>query len=190
MVSRKPKLIAAGAVLAAGFGVACLFRRDGDANLSQVAAATAPAAPSASSPASLSSPLLDGQFSPQPPVPANAAASSAFDGASSATSVAVAIPALPSVPGAAFASASPPIESADLGRASVELPDSPETPPIYVIQRGDTLESIADRSLGDARRAWELFDLNRDVLDNPHILPLGAELRIPASPTASAIDGR
>jgi nucleoid-associated protein YgaU len=51
-----------------------------------------------------------------------------------------------------------------------------------VIHNGDTLERIAARYLGDANRALELFDLNREVLANPHLLPIGVELRIPLSP--------
>ena len=50
---------------------------------------------------------------------------------------------------------------------------------IHVVHNGDTLERLAERYLGDGRRALELFDLNRDVLENPHLLPIGAELRIP-----------
>jgi nucleoid-associated protein YgaU len=50
----------------------------------------------------------------------------------------------------------------------------------HVVQNSDTLEKLAKRYLGDKRRALEIFDLNRDVLDNPHLLPIDAELRIPA----------
>ncbi len=50
----------------------------------------------------------------------------------------------------------------------------------HVVQNSDTLEKLAKRYLGDEGRALELFDLNRDVLDNPHLLPIGAELKIPA----------
>jgi nucleoid-associated protein YgaU len=49
-----------------------------------------------------------------------------------------------------------------------------------VVHNGDTLGRLARRYLGDEGRALEIFDLNRDVLSNPHLLPIGAELRIPA----------
>ncbi len=49
----------------------------------------------------------------------------------------------------------------------------------HVVQNSDTLEKLAKRYLGDEGRALEIFDLNRDVLDNPHLLPIDAELRIP-----------
>jgi nucleoid-associated protein YgaU len=50
---------------------------------------------------------------------------------------------------------------------------------IHVVHNGDTLERLAERYLSDGARALELFDLNRDVLENPHLLPIGAELRVP-----------
>jgi nucleoid-associated protein YgaU len=50
---------------------------------------------------------------------------------------------------------------------------------IHIVRNGDTLEKLAERYLGDADRALELFDLNRDQLANPHLLPIDAELRIP-----------
>ncbi|HMO86713.1 MAG TPA: LysM peptidoglycan-binding domain-containing protein, partial [Lacipirellulaceae bacterium] len=53
-------------------------------------------------------------------------------------------------------------------------------PAIHVVHNGDTLERLAERYLGDRARALEIFDLNRDVLENPHLLPIGAELRLPA----------
>lgn len=49
----------------------------------------------------------------------------------------------------------------------------------HVVQNSDTLEKLAKRYLGDEARALEIFDLNRDLLDNPHLLPIDAELRIP-----------
>jgi len=52
----------------------------------------------------------------------------------------------------------------------------------HVVQNSDTLEKLAKRYLGDENRALEIFDLNRDVLDNPHLLPIDAELRIPVDP--------
>jgi nucleoid-associated protein YgaU len=50
----------------------------------------------------------------------------------------------------------------------------------HVIVDGDTLESLAQRYLGAADRADELFHANRDVLSDPQLLPIGAMLRIPA----------
>ncbi len=51
---------------------------------------------------------------------------------------------------------------------------------VHVVHNGDTLERLAKRYLGSESRALEIFDFNRDVLSNPHLLPIGAELRLPA----------
>jgi nucleoid-associated protein YgaU len=53
---------------------------------------------------------------------------------------------------------------------------------IHVVANGDTLEKLAERYLGDPGRALEIFDLNRDQLGNPHLLPIGVELRVPRNP--------
>lgn len=54
-----------------------------------------------------------------------------------------------------------------------------DAPRRHKIVDGDTLETLAERYLGHAERAGELFDLNRDVLSNPELLPIGTFLRIP-----------
>jgi nucleoid-associated protein YgaU len=47
--------------------------------------------------------------------------------------------------------------------------DIPMQPPprIYIVRRGDTLSSIAQRELGDASRWPEIFERNRDVISDP-----------------------
>ena len=49
----------------------------------------------------------------------------------------------------------------------------------HTIVDGDTLAALAKRYLGSADRAGEIFTYNRDVLSDPDMLPIGAELRIP-----------
>jgi nucleoid-associated protein YgaU len=44
---------------------------------------------------------------------------------------------------------------------------------------GDSLEKLAQRYLGAADRAGELYEANRETLSNPGVLPIGKELRIP-----------
>lgn len=44
---------------------------------------------------------------------------------------------------------------------------------------GDSLENLAERYLCDSARADEIFELNRDVLAAPDLLPLGRIIRIP-----------
>ena len=59
---------------------------------------------------------------------------------------------------------------------------------LHIVRNGDTLESLADRYLDDSGRAMEIFDLNRDQLSNPHLLPIGVELRIPSQDSSSFTD--
>ena len=52
---------------------------------------------------------------------------------------------------------------------------------------GDTLAALAQRYLGSAARAQEIFEANRDLLADPELLPIGAELKIP--PRGSGLAG-
>lgn len=49
----------------------------------------------------------------------------------------------------------------------------------YRLRDGDTLESLAERFLGDAGRAEEIFEANRQVLAHPDLLPVGKTIMIP-----------
>ena len=44
---------------------------------------------------------------------------------------------------------------------------------------GDSLKKLASRYLDDPHRDWEIFKLNRDSLQDPELLPIGAVLKIP-----------
>ncbi|MSR69568.1 MAG: LysM peptidoglycan-binding domain-containing protein [Phycisphaerales bacterium] len=60
------------------------------------------------------------------------------------------------------------------------LPQATPTQREYVVQKGDTLGTIAAHELGSAKK-WELiFDANRDRLKNPAALKVGTGLRIPS----------
>ena len=50
----------------------------------------------------------------------------------------------------------------------------------HVVEKGDTLRKLADRFLGEHDKADEIFDLNRDQLDDPDEISIGMNLRIPA----------
>jgi nucleoid-associated protein YgaU len=83
------------------------------------------------------------------------------------------------------------------GRSTLEtpqvLPLGPaslgQSSPTHRIVDGDTLAQLANRYLGSADRWRELYDFNRDVLTNPELLPIGAELRIPTSPFVERGEG-
>ncbi len=62
----------------------------------------------------------------------------------------------------------------------------PDEPIWHVVADGDSLPKIAERYLRDATRAREVYNLNRDVLDSPDLLPIGTELRIPQTVAAPA----
>ncbi len=49
----------------------------------------------------------------------------------------------------------------------------------YRLRDGDTLEKIADRLLGDRSRAAEIFELNRSLISQPDLLPVGVTILLP-----------
>lgn len=56
---------------------------------------------------------------------------------------------------------------------------------LYQVQTGDTLSSIAGRFYGSKDRWRELFELNRDRLDDPDHLSVRTTLRVPAQVPAA-----
>ncbi|OYW13195.1 MAG: hypothetical protein B7Z55_17250 [Planctomycetales bacterium 12-60-4] len=58
-------------------------------------------------------------------------------------------------------------------------PNSQTAETRHVVERGDTLSSIASRYLGSATRFQEIYDANRDRLRDANDLRIGQELRIP-----------
>ncbi|HEY9857253.1 MAG TPA: glucosaminidase domain-containing protein [Stenomitos sp.] len=49
----------------------------------------------------------------------------------------------------------------------------------YTVQSGDSLSKIAQRTLGNGNRWREIYDLNRDVLNNPNLIRPGQVLKLP-----------
>jgi len=54
-----------------------------------------------------------------------------------------------------------------------------ESGPVHKVRSRETLRSIARDRLGDSRRAEEIYELNRDVIDDPARLAAGQELLLP-----------
>lgn len=67
--------------------------------------------------------------------------------------------------------------------ANNEDSDAPRT---HVVVDGDSLEKLAGRYLNDPHRGDEIFELNRQLLASPDLLPIGIELTIPERLTASS----
>ncbi|WP_145952860.1 LysM peptidoglycan-binding domain-containing protein [Tessaracoccus aquimaris] len=68
---------------------------------------------------------------------------------------------------------------------SLRLPSAVATPTdagamVVVVQRGDSLWSIAERVLGDGERWREIFDLNRDQIADPDEIDIGWALTLPS----------
>jgi nucleoid-associated protein YgaU len=151
VITRRQKLVAAGIVLAVGFALAWPLRRDEPL----LPASARQAAPSAVQPLTEAVDLDR---------PATASASLASPAPAPVTPAA---PIVYSTISTEIALTPPPLEVTPTER-------------MHIVHEGDSLDSLAKRYLGDEGRALEIFDLNREALENPHVLPLGAELRIPS----------
>jgi hypothetical protein len=65
---------------------------------------------------------------------------------------------------------SPPLADAD---------DEDAGPRTHSIVDGDTLAKLAERFLGDPLQSDRIYQLNRDVLSSPELLPIGIDLKLP-----------
>lgn len=50
---------------------------------------------------------------------------------------------------------------------------------LFIVQPGDTLSKIALKLYGDGSKYKRIFEENRDILDDPHQIASGTQLRIP-----------
>ena len=101
---------------------------------------------------------------------------------------------LPNQPAWARPEAPPPELPRSYPRYGREAASAPPAPPdraawaetfyrpprTHKIVDGDSLAALAERYLGDGGRYLELFELNRDVLPHPDLLPIGVELKLPS----------
>ena len=86
-----------------------------------------------------------------------------------------------STPWGNLPSATGPAATTDWGAPALSTFNTSTTaePVWHVVHDGDSLAKLAARYLGDAQRAREIYELNRDVIDHPDLLKIGAKLRIP-----------
>ena len=54
-----------------------------------------------------------------------------------------------------------------------------QAPQTYTVQSGDTLSGIAKELLGDANAYMDIYNLNRDQLNDPDMIKPGQVLKIP-----------
>jgi nucleoid-associated protein YgaU len=66
--------------------------------------------------------------------------------------------------------------------------DDPDDARTHIVADGDSLEKLAALYLSDPQRSKEIFELNRGILSDPNLLPIGAELRIPERMAHSSWD--
>ncbi|HEY3383637.1 MAG TPA: LysM peptidoglycan-binding domain-containing protein [Vicinamibacterales bacterium] len=65
------------------------------------------------------------------------------------------------------------------------MPDAPKAPDAFdatqwhEVVPGDTLSKIAEKYYGDPALYPQIFEANRDVLDDPNLIRVGQKLRIP-----------
>jgi nucleoid-associated protein YgaU len=176
VVARRYKLLAAGVVLAIGAALAWPLRRSDPIPSARFDVAPSATAPSYAAPAPDTAPTIQ---TPAGTFDAQLAAMRRHDEDDP----------FADIPPAAVAPASdtgPLFSTVSSGSDDAAPPAVPAVArQVHVVHEGDSLDRLAKRYLGDEGRALEIFDLNRDVLDNPHVLRIGAELQIPPATTTA-----
>lgn len=64
--------------------------------------------------------------------------------------------------------------------AEKKLPEAPKPTKTYVVQKGDSLGTIAQKTLGSSKKMGELIAANTDVISDEDNVPAGTVLKIPA----------
>jgi nucleoid-associated protein YgaU len=65
--------------------------------------------------------------------------------------------------------------------AADSTPPAADRRPTYVVKKGDTLTSIAQRELRNGAAWRKLYDMNKHVVKNANRLPVGVTLTLPAN---------
>jgi nucleoid-associated protein YgaU len=90
------------------------------------------------------------------------------------------------VQGGGQSTAPPPAPKADFGNVKSGVQSTAQTLDVtpaaktYTVVKGDSLSKIAKREYGNANRWHEIFEANRDLLDDPDKIHPGQVLKIPA----------
>ena len=160
-MDRRYKIIVAVAIIAVGAALALEFRKRKAPAESASAAGSSTEAPSVSGGevATAARPSFDGRIEPGPISAADTASGNSYQ---------------PVSPTAAEGHA-----DGAAGNGTGALVDLSAPDERHQIIDGDTLPRLAERYLGSADYWQALYAYNRDVLKDPDVLPIGAELRIP-----------
>lgn len=196
-MTRKRKLLTATSILGLGFVLAWPFRRPADQREYQPLHEDRPSEPlrASNGDAIVAAPIAQPAAIAEPMAPtvaymaSTAEAATASDSSEKLTGFDLANhPALSEQTNASV-EAAPPTQTATRPAYTTvgkQIGDSSQPvwrdEVLHIVANGDTLEKLAERYLNDGGRAMEIFDMNRDQLSNPHLLPIGVELRVPVSP--------
>jgi len=195
------KKIAASLVLLGGVAGAFLFRKPAAKESPEPGAATVPASPDPVTEvrvirrqdplepeAPAPTPHLLGHIDPidptsQPPSSPNSSApSNSPDGPLGTVQVpppmAVRYPSAESTPSTPEPTPLKPLQADPFAPLVASQVTVPAKLVIHKVRDGDTLSSLARRYLGSSDRYHEIYDLNKDILKTPDLLPIGLELRI------------
>jgi nucleoid-associated protein YgaU len=66
-----------------------------------------------------------------------------------------------------------------VAEAEAEPEATEPEPKFYTIQKGDSLSKIAKNEYGDGGKWRELYNANREIIDNPDLIHPGQRIRIP-----------
>lgn len=69
--------------------------------------------------------------------------------------------------------------AAQIAALKTNLSTKPSTTVTYLVVKGDSLWSIAQKQLGDGRRYLEIYKLNQSLISNPSLIFIGQELVLP-----------
>ncbi|WAC62397.1 LysM peptidoglycan-binding domain-containing protein [Pseudoxanthomonas sp. SL93] len=77
------------------------------------------------------------------------------------------------------------VEKADFSGVTARVDSTEEIigEQTYTIEKGDTLSKIAKEHLGNANAWKQIFEANRDVLDDPDRIFPGQVIKLPSKPT-------
>ena len=84
-------------------------------------------------------------------------------------------------------STAPQVEKADFSGVSAKVDSTAEIvgERTYTIEKGDTLSKIAKEQLGHASAWKQIFEANRDVLDDPDRIFPGQVIKLPPADTSA-----